>query len=132
MKLLFAILLAILPRVIVSTDIGGTDPDDNQSVTHLLMNTDRFELEGLISSPSYGDGRKKDDRPLYICVWGCLEDVAPCETDYIVGPNWFTDSYDSADYWQGQAGARTQREVRNAILDDWTLRWNWLKIHFLK
>ena len=25
------------PRVLVSTDIGGTDPDDNQSVTHLLM-----------------------------------------------------------------------------------------------
>ena len=397
MKLFFAILLAILPRVIVSTDIGGTDPDDNQSMTHLLMNTDRFELEGLISSPSFGDGRKeeilrmidvyeqdypvlkqhaplmppetlrslvkqgrmseapvcgygeptegsewiiqqarkKDNRPLYICVWGCLEDVAqalhdapdivdkirvywiggpnkkwgvnaycyiaehfpnlwliennstyrgfiydskdkgaydcgyfdsvianaghlgrdfgayykgnpkmgdtpsllyvmndawggqfvpctrtprriinqksqitnhklpidtvpvhailewhltapstlhirkqdwhsydagngehilrhatyytgtldytitsdngdiapisgqlevlntwdvaPCETDYIVGPNWFTDSYAPADYWHGLAGARTQREVRKAILDDWTERWNWLK-----
>ena len=24
-------------RVLVSTDIGGTDPDDNQSVAHLLM-----------------------------------------------------------------------------------------------
>ena len=377
-----------MPRVIVSTDIGGTDPDDNQSMTHLLMNTDRFELEGLISSPSFGDGRKEeilrmidvyeqdypvlnphvrlmspkalrplvkqgrmseappcgygeptegsewiirqarkqDSRPLYICVWGCLEDiaqalydapdiapklrvywiggpnkkwgvnaycyivehfpnlwmiennstyrgfiydskdkgaydcgyfdavianaghlgrdfgayykgnpkmgdtpsllyvmneawggqfvpcsrtprriikssldtvpvhailewhltapstlhirkqdwhsydagngvhilrhatyytgtldytitsdngdvapisgqlevlntweVAPCETDYIVGPNWYTDSYDPADYWHGQAGARTQREVRKAILDDWTERWNWLK-----
>ena len=54
-------------------------------------------------------------------------EVAPCETDYIVGPNWFTDSYDPADYWHGQAGARTQREVRNTILDDWTERWIWLK-----
>ena len=24
-------------RVLISTDIGGTDPDDNQSVAHLLM-----------------------------------------------------------------------------------------------
>ena len=28
---------ASLPRVVVSTDIGGTDPDDNQSMLHLLM-----------------------------------------------------------------------------------------------
>ena len=25
------------PRILISTDIGGTDPDDNQSMTHLLM-----------------------------------------------------------------------------------------------
>lgn len=33
-------------RVLVSTDIGGTDPDDNQSMTHLLMSTlkDSFHL----------------------------------------------------------------------------------------
>jgi len=24
-------------RVLISTDIGGTDPDDNQSMAHLLM-----------------------------------------------------------------------------------------------
>ncbi len=36
------------------------EPDDNQSMTHLLMNTDRFELEGLISSPSFGDGHKEE------------------------------------------------------------------------
>jgi len=45
------------PRVIISTDIGGTDPDDFQSVIHLLMYADRFQIEGLISSP-FGDGRK--------------------------------------------------------------------------
>ena len=44
------------PRVLISTDIGGTDPDDNQSMTHLLMYSDLFDLEGLVSSPSYGDG----------------------------------------------------------------------------
>ena len=45
-------------RVIVSTDIGGTDPDDFQSLVHLLVYADRFDIEGLISSP-YGPGRKE-------------------------------------------------------------------------
>lgn len=48
------------PRVLISTDIGGTDPDDNQSMAHLLMYSDRFQLEGLVSSPSYGNGRKEE------------------------------------------------------------------------
>lgn len=47
-------------RVLVSTDIGGTDPDDNQSMTHLLMYTDCFDLEGIVSSPSYGSGNKEE------------------------------------------------------------------------
>lgn len=47
-------------RVLVSTDIGGTDPDDNQSMTHLMMNSDRFRLEGLVSSPSFGEGSKEE------------------------------------------------------------------------
>ncbi|MBN2269084.1 MAG: DUF1593 domain-containing protein [Sedimentisphaerales bacterium] len=45
-------------RVVVSTDIGGTDPDDFQSMVHLLVYADCFEIEGLVSSP-YGPGRKK-------------------------------------------------------------------------
>jgi hypothetical protein len=45
-------------RVIVSTDIGGTDPDDFQSLVHLLVYADCFDIEGLISSP-YGPGRKE-------------------------------------------------------------------------
>ena len=49
-----------LQRVIVSTDIGGSDPDDNQSMIHLLMYTDCFDLEGIISSPSYGNGSKEE------------------------------------------------------------------------
>jgi hypothetical protein len=47
------------PRILVSTDIGGTDPDDFQSMIHLLMYADLFQIEGLVSSP-FGDGRKKD------------------------------------------------------------------------
>lgn len=45
------------PRVVVSTDIGGTDPDDFQSMVHLLLYADTLEIEGLVSSP-YGPGRK--------------------------------------------------------------------------
>jgi hypothetical protein len=46
-------------RVLVSTDIGGTDPDDFQSMVHLLVYADVLEIEGLVSSP-YGPGRKED------------------------------------------------------------------------
>lgn len=50
----------VKPRILVSTDIGGTDPDDNQSMTHLLMYSDKFIIEGLVSSPSYGHGSKEE------------------------------------------------------------------------
>ena len=44
-------------RVLVSTDIGGTDPDDFQSMVHLLLYSDVLDLEGLVSSP-HGAGRR--------------------------------------------------------------------------
>lgn len=59
------------PRVVVSSDIGGSDPDDFQSMVHLLTYADRLELEGLISSP-WGAGRKEH----------ILEVVAAYEHDY--------------------------------------------------
>lgn len=52
--------VAVKPRILISTDIGGTDPDDNQSMTHLLMYSDLFTIEGLVSSPSYGNGSTKE------------------------------------------------------------------------
>ena len=51
---------ATKPRVLISTDIGGTDPDDNQSLAHLLMYSEMFDLEGLVSSPSFGDGNERE------------------------------------------------------------------------
>ena len=45
-------------RVLVSTDVGGTGPDDFQSLVHLLVYADSLDLEGLVSSP-YGPGRKE-------------------------------------------------------------------------
>ena len=41
------------PRVVVSTDIGGSDPDDFQSMVHLLLYADVLDIEGLISSPPH-------------------------------------------------------------------------------
>lgn len=51
-------LTGVRHRLLVSSDIGGTDPDDVQSMVHLLAYADSFDLEGLISSP-YGPGSKK-------------------------------------------------------------------------
>ncbi len=45
-------------RVLVSTDIGGTDPDDFQSMVHFLLYADLFDVEGIVSSP-YGPGRRE-------------------------------------------------------------------------
>ncbi|TWU29841.1 pectate lyase [Bythopirellula polymerisocia] len=45
-------------RIVVSSDIGGTDPDDVQSMVHLLIYADSLDIEGLVSSP-YGQGRKE-------------------------------------------------------------------------
>ena len=35
-------------RIIVTTDIGGADPDDKQSMVHLFTLLDRIDLEGFI------------------------------------------------------------------------------------
>ncbi|MEW6237995.1 MAG: nucleoside hydrolase-like domain-containing protein [Candidatus Omnitrophota bacterium] len=45
-------------RTIVSTDIGGSDPDDFQSMIHFLAYSDLFDIEGILASP-WGEGRKE-------------------------------------------------------------------------
>lgn len=47
-------------RVIVTTDIGGIDPDDFQSMVHFLLYANCLDVEGLISSCLGGTGRIKD------------------------------------------------------------------------
>lgn len=42
-------------RVIVSTDAGGTDFDDFQSLVHLLLYADDLDIEGILSSPYAGN-----------------------------------------------------------------------------
>lgn len=52
-------------RVIVSTDIGGTDYDDFQSLVHLLLYADAIDLEGMIASP-WGAARNRKENLLKI------------------------------------------------------------------
>lgn len=67
-------------RVIVSTDIGGSDPDDFQSMVHYLVYADRFDTEGLISSPP-DEGRAEH----------LLEVISAYETDYPNLKSWSAD-----------------------------------------
>ncbi len=53
------------PRVIISTDIGGTDFDDFQSMAHLMVYADAFEIEGLIASP-WGAARNRVENILKV------------------------------------------------------------------
>ncbi len=45
-------------RVIVSTDIGGSDPDDFQSMVHYLVYADLIDTEGLIASPFHASRKR--------------------------------------------------------------------------
>lgn len=73
-------------RVIVSTDIGGSDPDDFQSMVHYLLYSDMFDTEGIISS-AWGAGRASD----------ILTVIDKYEQDY---PNLktYSDHYPTPDY----------------------------------
>jgi hypothetical protein len=73
-------------RVIISTDIGGGDEDDIQSMVHYLLYSDLLDTEGIISSPPQ-KGRKKD----------ILEVIDKYQKDY---PNLktYSDKYPEPDY----------------------------------
>src|SRR3546814_8319005 len=45
------------PRVLISSDIGGSDPDDIQSMVHAFLYADKVNLVGLVSTPSKHGGR---------------------------------------------------------------------------
>jgi len=48
------------PRVIISSDIGGSDPDDMESMAHALISADKLDIQGIISTPTKNDGRASD------------------------------------------------------------------------
>jgi hypothetical protein len=72
-------------RVLISTDIGGTDPDDFQSMVHLLVYADVLDIEGIISSP-YGPGRKENILKVIDCY---AKDYANLKT--------YSDQYPTSD-----------------------------------
>jgi hypothetical protein len=73
-------------RVVISTDIGGTDEDDIQSMIHYLLYSDMFDTEGLLSSP-FGLGRAED----------ILKVIARYERDYPTLKR-HSDNYPTPDY----------------------------------
>jgi len=76
------------PRVIVTTDIGGTDFDDYQSMMHLLLYADDLQLEGLISSP-WGPVRNRASE--------ILKTIDRYEIDYPSLKTW-SDDYPTPEY----------------------------------
>lgn len=78
-------------RVLVSTDIGGSDPDDFQSMVHFLVYADLFDVEGLVSSP-WSAGRKSH----------ILEVIDRYEADYPNLRTW-SDNYLDPDQLRGIA-----------------------------
>ena len=53
-------------RLIVTTDLGGSDPDDIQSMIHLLVCSNVIDIEGLISSQAWVDGPDKTAKILEV------------------------------------------------------------------
>ena len=49
-------------RLIVTTDLGGSDPDDIQSMIHLLVCSDVIDIEGLISAQAWVNDPDKTDK----------------------------------------------------------------------
>jgi hypothetical protein len=56
-------------------------------------------------------------------VWPGKPDVA----DYPLGVNWYSDHSDHTLYEGKWQGAKTQRQWRKDILEDWARRWYWLE-----
>ncbi|MCM1131516.1 MAG: DUF1593 domain-containing protein [Roseburia sp.] len=90
-------------RIIISTDIGGSDPDDFQSMVHYLLYSDLFDTEGLISS-AWGDGRVKD----------ILDVIDVYEKDYPKLLN-YSKRYPSPDYLRN---ITKQGEINCALIRD--------------
>ncbi len=55
------------PRLIVLTDIGGGDPDDQQSLIRLMVHCNEFDIEGLVASaPTLEDLKETGTKPQLI------------------------------------------------------------------
>lgn len=44
-------------RLIVTSDIGGTDPDDEQSMVHLLASSNEIDIEGIVCGLAWLEGK---------------------------------------------------------------------------
>jgi hypothetical protein len=86
-------------RLIVTTDLGGTDPDDVQSMIHLLVCSNAIDIEGLVSTQVWIDDPNKTAKITEVINW--YQEVLP-------GLRKQAEGYPDADYLrlitkQGQA-----------------------------
>lgn len=56
-------------RLIVTTDLGGTDPDDTQSMIHLLVCSNAIDIEGLVSTQVWMDDPNKTAKIMEVINW---------------------------------------------------------------
>lgn len=68
-------------RVMVSSDIGGSDNDDYQSMVHFLVYADLFDVEGMISSPPK-QGRAKHIHEVIDAYEKDYANLIQCSTNY--------------------------------------------------
>lgn len=104
-------------RVVVSTDIGGTDPDDFQSMVQLLVYADVINLEGLISSP-FGASRNED---ILKVIYAYSKDYIYLITHSKRYPRWTDDQtlkVSDGDY----RGTKTVNQWRIDYLTDFAVR----------
>ncbi|MGE5518493.1 MAG: nucleoside hydrolase-like domain-containing protein [Candidatus Dadabacteria bacterium] len=62
-------------RLIVTTDLGGTDPDDTQSMIHMLVCSNAIDLEGLVSTQVWMDDPDKTAKIMEVINW--YQEVLP-------------------------------------------------------
>lgn len=64
-------------RVIVTSDIGGSDPDDQQSLVHMLTLLDRIDLEGFVYQHAWVSYNKGNEVKVVDSVLDAYERVYP-------------------------------------------------------
>lgn len=70
-------------RLIVTTDLGGTDPDDIQSMMHLLVCSNTVDIEGIISQQAWMNDADKTHYVRKVVDDFC--EVLPCLTRHAQG-----------------------------------------------
>ena len=68
---------AVKTRLIVTTDIGGADPDDQQSLVHLLTCLDRIDLEGIVFQHAWDECDRQRGMDIVDNVLNAYAEVLP-------------------------------------------------------
>jgi hypothetical protein len=64
-------------RLIVTTDIGGNDPDDRESMVHALMLSNEFDLEGIIYGHAWVEANLSAGKQRVEAIIDAYEQVLP-------------------------------------------------------